>query len=334
MVGKGRRTMKRDNSIDILKGLGILLVLFGHTAVPHEVSLWIYGFHMPLFFFASGYFSKCNSFWYSLRKNCKSILVPWLFMFLCYSLMNIGVSILHSGDVLSSLLVLGDRYNLLDEDSLWYPTIWFLVCLFMLKTIDALMWCATMRTSIRLALGGVIYVVSQYVELPFFIDTAMAMFFFYEIGRIFHAREWNLRQAHWAIPLIVVSLYSVFIHTVLPAVDIKHNDYQIYLPLMALPVIWAFYQLSKIIETEAGPIMKNTLSHLGRSSLVLFGLHQPLWIVMFPMASRFPYTWLQPIFMVLPTIPMLLFTEKIVFRYSPILLGKESLTTINDDKTT
>lgn len=144
----------RLDSIDILKGLGILLVLFGHTAIPFEVRLWIYGFHMPLFFFTSGFFSKDSRFGSDLLKNCKKILLLWLFMFLCYSCVYIGINIILSGDLWGSFLSLRGRYNLLDEDSLWYPTIWFLVCLFLVKTIDSLVWNVTKRTSIRLLMGG------------------------------------------------------------------------------------------------------------------------------------------------------------------------------------
>lgn len=173
--------MERDISVDILKGIGILLMLFGHTAIPHEVSLWIYGFHMPLFFCASGFFAKDSGFWRSMQKNCKSILIPWLFMFFCYSTMNIAVSILHSGDVLGSLTALKGRYNLFDEDSLWYPTIWFLVCLFMLKTIDALIWCVTKRTDVRLVSGG--------GDLRPFTIRSIAVFHWYCHGNVPHL--WN-----------------------------------------------------------------------------------------------------------------------------------------------
>ena len=41
--------------IDNLKGFGILLVVIGH-AIPREgFGQWIYAFHMPLFFFISGF---------------------------------------------------------------------------------------------------------------------------------------------------------------------------------------------------------------------------------------------------------------------------------------
>lgn len=46
-------TVKRDRSIDILKGILILLVVLGHSRV--KFSHVIFWFHMPLFFIVSGY---------------------------------------------------------------------------------------------------------------------------------------------------------------------------------------------------------------------------------------------------------------------------------------
>ena len=40
----------------MLKGIGIILVVLGHTTHNDELSSWIYHFHMPLFFFLSGVF--------------------------------------------------------------------------------------------------------------------------------------------------------------------------------------------------------------------------------------------------------------------------------------
>ena len=47
---------QRENYIDVMKGIGILLVCLGHTiGVTNEpVNMWILSFHMPLFFFVSG----------------------------------------------------------------------------------------------------------------------------------------------------------------------------------------------------------------------------------------------------------------------------------------
>ena len=56
---------KRSSEFDILKGIGILLVIIGHVCnhlmIGGGAANWhniIYSFHMPLFFFVSGYFSS------------------------------------------------------------------------------------------------------------------------------------------------------------------------------------------------------------------------------------------------------------------------------------
>lgn len=48
----------RDNTMSILKGIGIVLVVLGHSGCPELLRQWIYCFHMPLFFLASGWFFK------------------------------------------------------------------------------------------------------------------------------------------------------------------------------------------------------------------------------------------------------------------------------------
>ena len=45
----------RINSLDMAKGIGIILVVVGHsTFLEENVLTWISSFHMPLFFVLSG----------------------------------------------------------------------------------------------------------------------------------------------------------------------------------------------------------------------------------------------------------------------------------------
>lgn len=46
--------IKRIDWIDVAKGVGIFLMVMGHTSMPDAVNRWIYSFHMPLFFLLSG----------------------------------------------------------------------------------------------------------------------------------------------------------------------------------------------------------------------------------------------------------------------------------------
>ncbi len=49
----------RIDWIDISKGFGIILVIWGHIAINDgPINIWISSFHMPLFFFLSGFVFK------------------------------------------------------------------------------------------------------------------------------------------------------------------------------------------------------------------------------------------------------------------------------------
>lgn len=81
---------KRIEYIDIAKGIGILLVVMGHNdfaVVSPFMYKVIYSFHMPLFFFLSGYFlNTAAGFWNFLRKRFNSLMKPYFFiLFLIYA---------------------------------------------------------------------------------------------------------------------------------------------------------------------------------------------------------------------------------------------------------
>ena len=48
----------RDDKVTIAKGIGILLMVAAHAGIPDIVNRFIVMFHMPLFFFMSGYCFK------------------------------------------------------------------------------------------------------------------------------------------------------------------------------------------------------------------------------------------------------------------------------------
>lgn len=72
-------TVKRDCSIDILKGILILLVILGHSGV--KFSHVIFWFHMPLFFVISGYLlhipDKQHEKIWMIRKF-KQLMLPYV----------------------------------------------------------------------------------------------------------------------------------------------------------------------------------------------------------------------------------------------------------------
>ena len=69
---------KRITWIDMAKGYGIILVILGHLKFDMFRD-WIFTFHMPLFFFLSGYvFSTKYDFVTFLKRKCRSMILPYL----------------------------------------------------------------------------------------------------------------------------------------------------------------------------------------------------------------------------------------------------------------
>lgn len=81
--------MERVRYIDIAKGIGILLVIIGHTFPGSYVQRVCYSFHMPLFFFISGlcYNHSKYDFKRLWKIRMRQLLVPLLvFSVILYAL--------------------------------------------------------------------------------------------------------------------------------------------------------------------------------------------------------------------------------------------------------
>ncbi|GAB4505544.1 MAG: acyltransferase family protein [Anaerolineales bacterium] len=126
---------ERIGYIDVAKGIGILLVAMGHTGLslvaPYLHKL-IYSFHMPLFFFLSGYFFNPNPpFLTLLKRRFNSVLKPYFFtIFLIYltsvSFSNMGF-VTALGRIVKAMYGTG-RY--IDWVQLWFLPSLFVTSLF------------------------------------------------------------------------------------------------------------------------------------------------------------------------------------------------------------
>ncbi|HON53348.1 MAG TPA: acyltransferase family protein [Bacteroidales bacterium] len=70
---------QRINWIDYAKVIGIYLVVLGHLPIPEQGSVYIYSFHMPLFFFISGFLSKTNNITFRqfILKKIRTLIIPY-----------------------------------------------------------------------------------------------------------------------------------------------------------------------------------------------------------------------------------------------------------------
>jgi len=84
--------MVRDNYISTAKAIGIILMVVGHAISQNFCYRFIYMFHMPLFFFCSGYFYKVPKSMEEVRcfalKRIKGLYLPYLKWSLLFLLLH------------------------------------------------------------------------------------------------------------------------------------------------------------------------------------------------------------------------------------------------------
>lgn len=124
--------MKRLKYIDFIKGIAIMLVVFGH--IPHKENnhfvIWIYSFHIPLFFILSGYLISYRKNNYSFKKLFNTLIYPYFTL----SFLSISFSFILSiiaNKKFIDLPIAIQKTIFLDG----YSTLWFLPSLFLAETI-------------------------------------------------------------------------------------------------------------------------------------------------------------------------------------------------------
>lgn len=122
-------------TVDVARGIGILLVVLGHNAVfresSHALYEAIYLFHMPLFFFVSGVTFKATSAGEALKKRARALLVPYFIMGALAVLMTAQSG--DAGRVLDEIR--GVLYG--TGHTIRFVPLWFLPCLFLVSVSAA-----------------------------------------------------------------------------------------------------------------------------------------------------------------------------------------------------
>lgn len=121
--------------IDYLKAFAMFLVVLGHAGLGEDsiIKSWIYGFHMPLFIFVSGYcIGNPKPVGVELKKDFKTLVVPYVFFsiflipfyYVIQRLSGIAISESFPTYILSRLLM---------DDYYHCGPIWFLGALMVIK---------------------------------------------------------------------------------------------------------------------------------------------------------------------------------------------------------
>ena len=280
---------KRLDWLDIGKGLGMLLVMFGHADIPAPLKTYIYTFHMPLFFFLSGYLYKKEKFpslKVFLTKRTKSLILPYLAFsivaYLWFILLNhLGLAN-YDNNLLTPLLgsVIAERKSIWNVHT---GALWFVACLFCTELLFYFI-SKISRTKMVIALLllvssilGCFYNKTVGQPLPWNMDVAMISVGFYGAGYLYKEYDQNLErfnQLKTFVVLMVVNIGTGCLNYVLTGerVDFYNSSLGniVLFYLSAFSGIGAFVILIKRMKKN------KVLQYIGKNSFIYLAFHQKI----------------------------------------------------------
>ncbi len=190
--------MQRYCYIDIAKGLGILLVVWGHIMLTGFTHQFIYAFHMPLFFMLSGMMFQRNKYknlFDFIRKRAKRLLLPYLVysvvtwvIWALFRLIRNDEVVSYLNPLLQTVLAKGSGEFMVHNSALWFipclfatEIVYFLIC----KFKNAYVLVISLLFTVLSFVLGYYFDGDWWFLLPWNFDAALIALTFFCIGNLF-----------------------------------------------------------------------------------------------------------------------------------------------------
>jgi len=287
--------------IDVAKGIGITLVVAGHTGISPLATKCVSAFHMPLFFFLSGLLYKNRPFAEVVQRRARTLVLPY-FVFsltdlIVYNVVIGGCSwgLAHWGWQLLGIVygTPGGPY-----EPIVFP-LWFLLSLFLAHAMFSLVLLVSRQRPMQvfalvsiLAASGFVNSKTIHLAPPWSSAGSLAGVLFLALGyacrhfmpRIVAANAWHKLVA--AMLLSVGVLVTAFTNE---PVMMARGDYGA-VPLFlvgALSGIAMIVALSMLVEQlsciaarhalgASLALLIRVLRYLGRNTLTILAMHVPV----------------------------------------------------------
>lgn len=288
---------KYNKYITIAKGIGILLVVLGHCA-NSNIERFLLLFHMPLFFFLSGYVFKDKyldgNFFDYIKKKIKSLYLPYLvyeLIFLCLHNFFININFYNCSERIygKDIFYLNTKTFMISCIKIVLcagrepigGALWFLVVLFFVSVLYYTIsyWLKkklkneqfeNVRFTIIVLLFLLGNVLTKYgFTIPRFNNTLVMMFIYY-LGNICKKNENKIKFNN--IYICIVSTIFLFVNYLYGSVSVNTNTYlspDFVVVNCLLGVYIVLYVSKKIEKIMVGNIMEK----IGNCSLGIMALH-------------------------------------------------------------
>lgn len=276
---------KRIEYIDIFRAFGIILMIMGHVGFGEGFDHYIHAFHMPMFFFISGflYKEKGISFRSYLAKKVKHLLIPYLIFGIVLYSINIFIQGSFDLNILRSFLLFPTQAPSIAG------ALWFLPSLFLADILyyginrikNSGIACVLV---ILAALIGQFFPMLFGIELPFALSGAFVGVGLMHIGRVLRKYESKL---------VILKSYFVVIGCLVVSFSIMRADY-VNMRAGVYPkdflIFWVNSVAASILLLNIAKwidslrrirLVNRYLNYLGRNSIVYLCLNQALIMLCF-----------------------------------------------------
>lgn len=299
--------MNRNQFVDIARGIGILLVVFGHNPFvlqqKGELFRIIFSFHVPLFFFLSGiFFNPALSLKETLIKKTDSLLKPYFVTSILISLVYMAIKDEHLSSCITGILYGDGRFVKLPP--LWFLTHLFAVTIFswimtnlLLNRLEkSIFKYATLGVLLVAGIMSITYFWQIDVEmfgnrytlpgLPFSLDIILVTTFYYMLGYVLSQHVINFKPV-FSLFICAFVLFSGCHYFFDKTIDLNLRAYDgFFIPLTeSLSGIYIILTLSYYISKNAR--LSRILSTFGMASLIILVFHSPFQGKGYGLASRF-----------------------------------------------
>ena len=313
---------QRLEYIDIAKGIGIFLVVIGHCVDRGGLpSIYIFSFHMPLFFILSGLCfneKKYSDFLPFFKKRVRTLFLPLIY----FSVILLLLTALVGNDFYTIENLSKGRFHC----ALWFICVlfftelfyWFINHVFRQITIKIVILLFCLFIGVALDRWGIL--------LPFSICTVWSATFFYGIGNMCRSNisKW---LAHTPILgggvlLLIPLLSAYYIHKPFRMIDNSFPSPAILTCTVALMGAVGVLVVSNTL-TKVDKRIKNIMLYIGKNTLVIMCVHE--------FYIRLTYQFIEPYissYLIAKTVDqialwlMLLISIRLINARVPWLVGK------------
>lgn len=261
---------KRLSWLDSLRGFGIILITLGHLGCFELLERYLYSFHVPLFFFISGYLYRRGTVPLKdyIKKKTDTIFIP----FVAWTVLSTMVNV-----------VLGYNLQPLIEKALticgkltWNSPLWFLLVLYFVEILFALLDRLNQRTyfkAIIMVVSLIVFLLIGDIRLTLKLNLVPFAMVFYAMGNVIRRSVENrgFFLKRWQkIPCAVLLLFAGIVFGGILNVRVKYTHAiwgnYLYLFIAAFSSILFYYILFRNIDKIG---YSKLLTYLGKNSMII-----------------------------------------------------------------